>query len=117
MRKMHPSALAQLIKALRAGATTQELVEATGLHYVTVLHYVRSLRLAGQAFVTEWREDSLGRLTVPVLELASERVTRDAHRPPALTATERMRLHRDRKARGAAHLQQLLSGTAAQCAR
>lgn len=92
--KVNALTQARLIKLLLDGdMACDELAQATGLHYVTVLQYTRELHRAGAAHVAEWRADGRGSHTRKVYKLGAKP---DAKRPK-LTPAERTRNYRIRK--------------------
>ncbi len=75
MIKVNAMSQAQLIKLLLDGThTCTELAEATGLHYVTVLHYCRELHKAGAAHIHMWEKDSRGRDLLKVYKLGQGKI-------------------------------------------
>ena len=102
--KINAITQAHLIKLLLDGLyTCYELADLTGLHYITVLHYTRELHRAGAAYVFDYEQDSDGRDRERIYKIG---VGKDKPRRK-LTATERQRLYRARKA--AKHNQKLLT--------
>jgi predicted ArsR family transcriptional regulator len=94
MIKVNAMSQAQLIKLLLDGThTCTELAEATGLHYVTVLHYCRELHKAGAAHIHMWEKDSRGRDLLKVYKLGHGK---DAKRRK-MSAAERQQKYRDKK--------------------
>ena len=94
MIKVNAMCQAQLVKLLLEGThTCYELAQATGLHYVTVLHYCRELHKAGAAHIAMWEKDSRGRDLLKVYKLGAGK---DAKRRK-MTAAERQRKYREKK--------------------
>lgn len=60
---------AKFIKCLMGGATYQEIVDATGLHYVTVVRYAKALHAERACFIEAWEKDTMGRDAVRVYRL------------------------------------------------
>jgi len=61
---------AKLIKLLWDGAyTLKELAAETGLHYLTVAEYCRSLQKEGMAHICMWMLDDVGRHSLRVYKL------------------------------------------------
>ncbi len=90
--KVNALTQARLIRLmLRGTLDTRQLAEQTGLHYVTVLQYVRELRLAGAAYIYAWKADVHGKhnIGIPIIGIGV-----DAKRPPALTPAQRQNRHR-----------------------
>ncbi len=107
IKKINAFTQAHLIKMLLDGAyNCQELAEETGLHYVTVLEYLRELRRAGAAHINAWEKDSRGRDVIKVYKLGAGK---DAKREK-LTGAERQA--RTREKRKAQELAQVMAGTA-----
>lgn len=72
--KVNAMSYALLIKALQdAPQNCRELAEITGLHYVTVLLYVRELHAAGACRIAAWEKDAQGRDCVKVYRLGAGR--------------------------------------------
>jgi predicted ArsR family transcriptional regulator len=94
MIKVNAMFQAQLIKLLLEGTyTCYELAEATGLHYVTVLHYCRELHKAGAAHIHMWEKDTRGRDLLKVYKLGAGK---DAKRRK-MTQAERQKKYREKK--------------------
>jgi predicted ArsR family transcriptional regulator len=94
MIKVNAMSQAQLIKLLLDGThTCYELAEATGLHYVTVLHYCRELHKVGAAHIHMWEKDSRGRDLLKVYKLGQGK---DAKRR-SMSSAERQQKYRDKK--------------------
>lgn len=94
MIKVNAMCQAQLVKLLLEGThTCYELAQATGLHYVTVLHYCRELHKAGAAHIAMWEKDSRGRDLLKVYKLGAGK---DAKRR-RMTSAERQRKYREKK--------------------
>jgi predicted ArsR family transcriptional regulator len=94
MIKVNAMSQAQLIKLLLDGThTCYELAEATGLHYVTVLHYCRELHKAGAAHIHMWEKDSRGRDLLKVYKLGNGK---DPKRRK-MSSAERQQKYRDKK--------------------
>jgi predicted ArsR family transcriptional regulator len=94
MIKVNAMCQAQLVKLLLDGThTCYELAEATGLHYVTVLHYCRELHKAGAAHIAMWEKDSRGRDLLKVYKLGAGK---DAKRSK-MSSAERQQKYRDKK--------------------
>ena len=71
-----------------------EIVEATGLHPVTVGEYLRALKRAKVIHVSSWDGDAKGAMTIARYRIGN-RV--DAKKPPPTTAVQRQQAHRERK--------------------
>ena len=96
MIKVNAMSFALLIKALRIGnVSLTDLVEKTGLHYLTVAHYIRTIRNAGEVHVSSRRIDALGRNAVKLYTLGPGIDAKST----ALSARERQRRRRARVAR------------------
>jgi predicted ArsR family transcriptional regulator len=94
MIKVNAMCQAQLVKLLLEGThTCYELAQATGLHYVTVLHYCRELHKAGAAHIAMWEKDSRGRDLLKVYKLGAGK---DAKRSK-MSSAERQQKYRDKK--------------------
>jgi predicted ArsR family transcriptional regulator len=94
MIKVNAMCQAQLVKLLLEGThTCYELAQATGLHYVTVLHYCRELHKAGAAHIAMWEKDSRGRDLLKVYKLGAGK---DAKRRK-MTQAERQKKYREKK--------------------
>jgi predicted ArsR family transcriptional regulator len=94
MIKVNAMCQAQLVKLLLEGThTCYELAQATGLHYVTVLHYCRELHKAGAAHIAMWEKDSRGRDLLKVYKLGAGK---DAKRRK-MSSAERQRKYREKK--------------------
>lgn len=84
-------AFAHLVKALRLGATRQELRDASGLTRYTIAHAVRTLRALGVAYRSGWETSDNGCMRAEVLMLGRRR---DCPRPPCMTNKDRKTRHR-----------------------
>jgi hypothetical protein len=94
MIKVNAMSQAQLVKLLLDGThTCYELAEASGLHYITVLHYCRELHKAGAAHIAMWEKDSRGRDLLKVYKLGAGK---DAKRSK-MSSAERQQKYRDKK--------------------
>ncbi len=94
MIKVNAMSQAQLVKLLLDGThTCYELAEASGLHYITVLHYCRELHKAGAAHIAMWEKDSRGRDLLKVYKLGQGK---DAKRRK-MSSAERQQKYRDKK--------------------
>jgi hypothetical protein len=94
MIKVNAMSQAQLVKLLLDGThTCYELAEASGLHYITVLHYCRELHKAGAAHIAMWEKDSRGRDLLKVYKLGAGK---DAKRRK-MSSAERQQKYRDKK--------------------
>lgn len=92
--RVNALAQAHLVRLLlEGGVTCHDLAEEAGLHYVTVLQYVRALRKVGVVHVTGWLPDSLGRHTTMVLRLGKGK---DAPRV-RMTKSEKMQRYYKRQ--------------------
>lgn len=92
--KINAFTKAKLIEAMLDGVyNCQELVEITGLHYVTVLHYTRELHRAKAAHICQWDKDSRGRDVVKIYRIGRGK---DAKREK-LTGAQRQARHREKK--------------------
>lgn len=92
--KVNAITQAQLIELMLDGElNAKELAAETGLHYVTVLQYVRELRRAKAAYVCRWEPDSRGKHTVAVVKIGRGK---DAPRV-RLTPAQRQQVCRDRR--------------------
>lgn len=108
MIKVNAMSQAQLIKLLLDGThTCYELAEATGLHYVTVLHYCRELHKVGAAHIHMWEKCPRGRDLLKVYKLGPGK---DAKRR-TMSAADRQRRYRERLKQ--ARMNQVLTGNAA----
>jgi hypothetical protein len=95
MVKVGALSYAQLVlHMLEGNHNCQELAEATGLHYVTVLQYTRELHAAGAAHISSWDKDTLGRDLIKVYKIGPGR---DAKRAK-LTPAQRTQRHRSKLA-------------------
>ena len=95
MVKVGALSYAQLVlHMLEGNHNCQELAEATGLHYVTVLQYTRELHAAGAAHISSWDKDTLGRDLIKVYKIGPGR---DAKRAK-LTPAQRTQRHRNKLA-------------------
>lgn len=92
--RVNALAQAHLVRLLLDGdVTCHDLAEEAGLHYVTVLQYVRALRKVGVVYVARWLPDALGRHTTMVLRLGKGK---DAPRVRA-TKSEKMKQYHKRQ--------------------
>lgn len=69
MKKMNPAAFAQIVLHLDGDHSCAELAEISGLHYVTVLHYTRSMHRVGAVHIAAWEKDSRNRDAVKLYKL------------------------------------------------
>ena len=96
MIKVNAISFAMLIKALRIGnVSLTDLVEKTGLHYLTVAYYIKTIHNAGEVHVSSRRIDTLGRNAVKLYTLGPGIDAKST----ALSARERQRRRRARVAR------------------
>ena len=101
---------ARLIEAMIDGdLTCRELAEETGLHYVTVLQYVRELHKVGAVHVAYYELDNRGRATTRVFKLGRGK---DAKRAPKTSA---QRQQQSRKLRREAKLLGLFDRVSSDC--
>jgi predicted ArsR family transcriptional regulator len=108
VKKLNAMCQARMIKMLLDGPVTAgDMAEETGLHYVTVLGYMRALRKAGAAHVHGWEPDRRGRDQIAVFKLGPGKNAK-RHK---LTPAQRQQRVRDKKA--AAALLRVTGGAAA----
>lgn len=63
---------AMLIKLLSEGTyQCKELAEMTGLHYITVLEYMRAMHKVGAVHIHSWEKDSRGRDVIKIYKLGA----------------------------------------------
>lgn len=96
MVKVNALAFAHLIKNMDGTLTCQELAEQSGLHYVTVLHYTRTMHKVGAAHISGWDKDSRGRDIIKLYKLGPGR---DAKREK-MGGAERQRRYRAKRKMG-----------------
>lgn len=90
-------AVAGLIAALtNVPCTYEQAAQASGMSERAIAGWIKSFRDARLVRIAEWRNDALGRATVPAFEWANGH--RDVPRPPALTRAQITRNYLDRKA-------------------
>lgn len=93
--KLNALTFAKLTKLLMEGDyTRQELAEETGLHYVSVLRYCRTLRAEGAIYIADWRLDGKGNMSLAVYKLG----TKPDVPKPIKTKAQIARDYRGRKA-------------------
>ena len=71
---------ARLIAALVAGGNYDELQDATGLSYHTVIRYCKALKLVGHAYIDHYAHDDRGVASRPFWKFCLT-ATKDAKRP------------------------------------
>lgn len=95
MRQQHKTrAVAVMIRELQYGATSREMVEASGLHVNTIWRWMRALRAEGLVYIEGWERDARGCSLVPAYRWGNRK---DAPQPPRKSGMQRMRDHRRRK--------------------
>lgn len=68
--RVNAMSFAQLIKYMNEGLySCKELADLTGLHYVTVLEYTRSMYKAGAVHIGAWEADCRGRHMIKVYHI------------------------------------------------
>ncbi len=86
---------AKVIKALLKGpSTAQELVDASGLHIMTVYEFMRAMRKLKVAHICGWDKDKLGRDAIAVFALG---LGKDVRRG-AMSRAQISKRYRDRRA-------------------
>ena len=94
MIKINAMTQARLLRLLWDGThTLKELAAESGLHYLTVCHYVRELRKQGMARIDHYEVDSQGRYCMPVYRLGPGK---DCKRPQ-VSPSEKQRRYRAKK--------------------
>lgn len=89
------TAYASVVEILvRAGGTTQEFSDASGLATKTTRKFIRALRNRQLVRVALWRQDTMGRYTIAVWGWGS---APDTKRPPRMTPTQRSARQRMKK--------------------
>lgn len=106
--KLNALTFAKLTRALMEGdMTLAELAEETGLHYVSVLRYCRTLRAEGAIYIADWRPDKRG---TPIMKVYKIGTRPDAPKPVKTKAA----IGRDyRKRKAMREMIQLTAGRAA----
>jgi len=90
------TAYASVVEILvRAGGTSQELSDTSGLATNTTRKFIRALRNRNLVRVVLWRQDTMGRYTIAVWGWG--RPAYDAKRPPRMTSTQRSARRRMKK--------------------
>lgn len=90
-------AVVALIVALTNGPQTYaQLAVAASMSERAIAGWIKSLRDARRVRIAEWRDDTLGRATVPAFEWAQGRS--DVDRPPAMTRSQITQNYRARHA-------------------
>lgn len=91
MVKINSYTTAKLVAEMIPGVLTcAELAEETGLHYVTVLNYTRTMHKVGAAYISKWDADIRGRHNVKIYKIGA---AKDA-RKPKLTGAQRSAAYR-----------------------
>ncbi len=95
LRKVNAMAQAHLVRLLLEGQLSCEALAAeTGLHYVTVLHYTRELRLAGAAYIDHYEQNARGVDCIKVYKLG---LGMPDAKPFCLSDKEKSRRYREGK--------------------
>ena len=90
--RMNMLTMAQTLRIVLSGRfTRQEIVDATGIHDVTAMRWVNTMRKLRLIHVADWLPDTLGRDGIAVFELGD---APDKKRR-ALSGRERARRHRE----------------------
>ena len=90
--KINALTQANLIRLLLDGELScRDLAEETGLHYVTVLQYCRTLHKAGAAFICGWEADRRGLETIRHYKVG---IGKDVKPKRRMTEVERQRRYR-----------------------
>ena len=60
--KINAMMFARMVKMLtdESGQSIYDIVDETGLHYITVQRYLRELHKAGAVYIRAWQKDSPG---------------------------------------------------------
>ena len=86
---------ALMTRELLAGATVAEIHQITGLHRVTICHYIQALRKAKAVHVHAWEQDTMGRWMVRSYMIGNKP---DAPRVPPKTDKQVKADYKKRKA-------------------
>ena len=96
--KVNAMAFADLMHALvYRHVTAREIADQTGVHYVTVLDYLRQLHKRRVIVISGWRKDGNGYGLTRVWSIRSAFRTEDEPRPRAKTRAEIAMAYRQRK--------------------
>lgn len=96
--KVNAMAFSDLMHALvYGGGTAQQLSERTGIHYVTMLEYLRQLHKRRVIVISGWRKDINGHGLTRVWTIRSAFRTEDEPRPKAKSRAEIAAAYRQRK--------------------
>lgn len=89
MIRINALSFAKLVKAIiEDDLTVQQLVDDTGLHYVTVQRYMRALHREGVIHICGWEKDSRGRDAIRVYRFGPGRDAKRKRKPGAVRAKE-----------------------------
>lgn len=92
--KLNAVAFSLLVELLMEGDyTAPELIEETGLHYLTVYEYLKAMRKRGLLHIVRWDNDSYGRCSLRVYKLGRGK---DASKP-TISKSEKCRRYRQRR--------------------
>jgi len=93
MSKIGALSNANLMMLMLEGTyTCKQLAEKTGLHYSTVLDYVRALYKVGACHICGWEEDAKGRSVIKVHQLGFGKDMAQ----PKMTAAEKAKRYRNK---------------------
>ena len=110
---MNAAKNAALIRALYEGPKSYEdLMEITDLRYATILSHLQALRAVKMLYWGEKRSDNQGNRQIKTFFLKRGPNDRDVKPFKQFTASEKMKLYRQRQKEKAACLQQFLSPSA-----
>lgn len=101
--KINAMMFARMMKMLtdESGQSIYDIVDETGLHYVTVQRYLRELHKAGAIYIRAWQKDAHGRDAIRVYTIGSRP---DARRKRMTGAERQARSRRKREMLGLTHL-------------
>lgn len=98
--KMTPDKFAALLVALCEGEyNSRELADYSGLHYNTVLQYLRAMHehKPSVVYICKWEKDALGRESLPIFKLQAVPGSMSDVPRPRVPRTEQQRRYRSRK--------------------
>lgn len=95
-RRVHANtvAICAMLKVMYEGATRQEMVEASGLHYKTVYRWMYTMRRANLIHIEGYEKDKRGCNDVPVFRLGDGK---DAKPPTPVSNAQKSAKYRKRK--------------------
>ena len=103
MIKINAMMFAKMMKMLmdESGQSIYDIVDETGLHYITVQRYLRELYKEKVVYIRAWQKDAHGRDAIRIYAIGSRE---DARRKRLTGAERQARSRRKREMLGLTHL-------------